>query len=570
VAQPTQVERIPAGEPTVEQLLDQSASVRDADLGRARYLVQQARVLARSQGNRAGEADALYRLAELAYASGSANDALMLALEARDLAHQCAATLTEVAALNIVAAVQFNAANFGDALMSAMNALDLYRSTGERSSEGLLLNSLALIQHSLGETDKAIVTYEAALMANKGQDRADLDAITLANMASVRADRNEHLLAVSLGESALSLARDRSPEFVPEIMARLAMAYVTLASLDRAAACLDEAEVVLRDREQRHQALSPASAVTVRIARGELHLAQHLREHAIRDWTDAVDLATDGEMTDIAMELHGRLADLYRQMGRFEQALQHQEVRFELNEKMSVRSAELRARTQQLQHAAELARYQAEIEHLRTTELEHLVQQRLAECEGHQAEVLQRLLELAEGLGGDAGRHVRDVGVLAGELALELTGDRRFAGQVAAAAPLHDIGKLGVDHHVLEKAGELDADEYEQIKQHPEMGRRILAGSHSPVTRMAEEIAWCHHERWDGCGYPRGIAGTDIPLAARVVAVADVADALGNRRVYKGSWSDEDVLAHIRQGSGSHFDPDVVRAFERLVEHRRA
>ena len=568
MAQPTQIERIPEGEPTVERLLEQSASVRDADLGRARYLVQQARVLARSHGDRPGEADALYRLAELAYASGQANDALMLALEARDLAHQCAATLTEVAALNIVAAVQFNAANFSDALLSAMNALDLYRSTGERSSEGLLLNSLALIQHSLGETDKAIVTYEAALMANKGQDRADLDAITLANMARVRADRNEHLLAVSLGESALELARRHSPEFVPEIIARLAMAYVTLDSLERAGACLDEAEALVRDRESRHQALSPASAVTVRVARGELHLARHLREHAIREWTEAVELATADGLSDIAMELHGRLGDLYRRMGRFEQALQHQEVRFELNEKMAARSAELRTRTLQLQHAAELAKYQAELERLRTTELESLVQQRMSQCESHHTDVLHRIAELAGGIGGDAARHMRDVGELAGELALELTGDQEFAEHVAAAAPFHDIGKIGVDHHVLEKAGPLDADEYEQVKQHPEIGRRVLAGSLSPIGRMAEAIAWCHHERWDGGGYPRGLAGADIPLAARVTAVADVADALGHRRVYKGDWSDDDVLDHIRQGSGSHFDPEVVQAFERLVRRR--
>jgi HD-GYP domain-containing protein (c-di-GMP phosphodiesterase class II) len=561
VAQPTQVERISEGEPSVEQLLEQSASLRDADLGRARYLVQQARVLARSNDDRVGEADALYRLAELAYASGQSNDALMLALEARDLAHQSGALLTEVAALNIVAAVQFNSANFSEALLSAVSALDLYRSTGERSSEGLLLNSLALIQHSLGDTDKAIVTYEAALMANKGQDRADLDAITLANMARVRADRNEHLLAVSLGESALTLARDSSPEFVPEILARLAMAYVTLSSLDRAAVCLDEAESVLRDREHRHQALSPAGAVTVRIARGELHLAQHLRDHAIRDWTDAVELATTGSMTDIALELHARLADLYRQMGRFEQALQHQEVRYELNEKMSARAAELRAHTLQLQHDAEVAKYQSALERLRTTELERMVHARATECEQHLAQVFQRVAAFAEGQGGDAARHVRDVGVLSGELALELTADQRFADQVAAAAQFH--------HHVLEKAGPLDDAEYEQIKMHPEIGRQMLAGSHSPITRMAESIAWCHHERWDGGGYPRGLAGSDIPLAARIVAVADVADALTHRRVYKGSWSDDDVMAHIRDGSGSHFDPEVVLAFERLVERRR-
>lgn len=127
--------------------------------------------------------------------------------------------------------MQYQAANFSDALASALAALELYRTTNERSSEGLLLNSLAVIQHSLRDTDRAIVTYEAALMANKGQDRPDLDAVTLANMARVRADRHEDLLAVSLGESALALAKEHAPEFVPEILARLAIAYVSLSAL---------------------------------------------------------------------------------------------------------------------------------------------------------------------------------------------------------------------------------------------------------------------------------------------------------------------------------------------------
>ena len=278
----------PNGDPTVNELLELAREVEGNDLGRARGLVQQARVLARSVQDVPGEAESLYRLAELSYASSLTNEAFAVALEARDLAHQCGAAKTEVATLNLIAAVQYHSGNFSEALAAAYAALELYRSTGERASEGLLLNSIAVIQHSLRDTDRAIVTYEAALMANKGQNRPDLDAVTLANMAKVRADRHEDLLAVSLGESALVLGKVHAPEFVPEILARLAMAYVALSALDRASACLDEADGVLRDRMERRAPLSPGSVVTVRIARGELYVAQHLRDHALREWGDAV------------------------------------------------------------------------------------------------------------------------------------------------------------------------------------------------------------------------------------------------------------------------------------------
>ncbi len=557
------------GEPTVESLLLHAQQLRDTDLGKARTLVQQARILARSRGDRHGEADALYHLAELAYGSGLTNDAFGLALEARDLAHDTGSRKTEVAALNIIAAVQYNAANFSDALVAASSALELYRSTGERSSEGLLLNSLALIQHSLRDTDKAIVTYEAALMANKGQTRPDLDAITLANMAKVRADRNEHLLAVSLGESALTLAREHSREFVAEILGRLAMSYVALDSLDRAATCLDEAEAVIRDREARRRALSPACAVVVKVARGELHTARHLREHALRDWADALEMATTANMADVALDLRERLAGLNRLMGRYEQALMHQEARYELNEQMAARSAELRIRTLQMQHEAERARHEVEMARLRTVELERLVAERSEECESHQAEVLMRVAEMAGSEHADIARHLRAVGDLAGEIALELTDDAEFARKVAKAGPLHDIGKLGLPDELIWKPGPLDEHEYEVVKQHPLLGARILAGGSSECSRMAEEVARCHHERWDGTGYPAGLAGDDIPLAARIVAVADVADALWSERAYKATWPDADVVAHVRAGSGSHFDPAVVAAFERLVGRRQ-
>ena len=568
MAAPTSMTRQPEGDDSVELLLAQAREFEDADVPRARSLVQQARVLARSRHDQAGESQALYRLAELSYAAGLTNEAFAVALEARSLAHQCGAVLAEVSALNLIAAVQYHAANYSEALTSAVAALELYRSSGERTSEGLLLNSLAVIQHSLSDTDRAIVTYEAALMANKGEDRPDLDAITLANMAKVRADRSEDLLAVSLGESALQLATEHAPEFVPEILARLAMAYVSLSALDRAAHCLDDADGVLRDRTARQVALSPGSVVTVRIARGELYVAQHLRDHALREWGDALELATQAKMTEVALTLREKLASLNKDMGRFEQALFHQEARYALNAEIFERGTELRIKTLQIQHDTESARDKAEILRLRTTELDQLVQQRTDDIEQRMVESLVRVAGIAESYNADVAQHPVRVGDLAAELAAELGEPDEFVERLRVAARLHDIGKLVVAPSILLKPGPLTALEFEAVKSHPLQGADLLGGTSSPMLELAREVAVSHHERWDGSGYPTGARGHDIPRSGRIVYVADVFDALVSERVYKPAWTAADAAQYIVAGSGAQFDPEVVEAFIRVVVRR--
>ncbi len=557
-------------ESSVDHLLEMAREAESTDLGRARSMVQQARVLARSRRDARGEAEALYRLAELSYASGLTQEAFAVALEARDLAHQCGATKSEVSALNLIAAVQYQAANFSEALSSALSALELYRSTTERSSEGLLLNSLAVIQHSLRDTDRAIVTYEAALMANKGQDRPDLDAITLANMAKVRADRHEDLLAVSLGESALELAKDHAPEFVPEILARLAIAYVSLSALDRATGCLDEADGVLRDRIARRVPLSPGSVVTVRTARGDLYVAQHLRDHALREWGDALELAGQATMTEIALTLREKLANLCKDMGRFEQALVHQEARYALNEEMFNRGTDLRIKTLQIQHDTEAARQQSEILRLRTTDLDHMVAKRTDLIEAFQLQALQRVAVMAEFRSTKNVKHPLRVGELAADIAEELGEPPEFVALLRVAAPLHDIGKISILDEILLKTGPLTAAEFEVMKTHTTIGADILSGSTSAALQLAAEVALSHHERWDGTGYPHGALGESIPLSGRIAAVADVYDALISARVYKHAWAPIDALNYIVAGRGSQFQPRVVRAFIAVMSRRDA
>jgi putative two-component system response regulator len=136
------------------------------------------------------------------------------------------------------------------------------------------------------------------------------------------------------------------------------------------------------------------------------------------------------------------------------------------------------------------------------------------------------------------------------------------------AAPLHDIGKIGVPDAILLKTSPLTPEEYALMRAHTTIGAQILSGSEFGTLQTAEEIAASHHEHWDGTGYPLGLAGEDIPLAGRLVALADVFDALVHERPYKPAWPLERAVEEIRSLAGTHFDPDIVTAFDTL-DHER-
>jgi putative two-component system response regulator len=139
------------------------------------------------------------------------------------------------------------------------------------------------------------------------------------------------------------------------------------------------------------------------------------------------------------------------------------------------------------------------------------------------------------------------------------------------SAPLHDIGKVGIPDHILMKPGKLTAEEFEVMKRHPVLGRdairsaEIRVKSDGSFLRVASEIAYGHHERWDGKGYPQGIGGDEIPLSARLMALADVYDALISKRIYKPAMPHAKAVEVIREGRGSHFDPEVLDAFLELA-----
>lgn len=199
--------------------------------------------------------------------------------------------------------------------------------------------------------------------------------------------------------------------------------------------------------------------------------------------------------------------------------------------------------------------------------LELEVRERTRELEDARLETLRRLALAGEFRDADTREHTERVGRLAERLARELDCDERTVKLIRQAAPLHDLGKVGVSDTILLKPGRLDPSERRLMQRHVEMGAAILAGSSSAVLRMAEEIILPHHEWWDGNGYPNGLCGAAIPLSGRIVALVDVFDALTHDRPYKKAWPLEQALAEIRSLSGRQFDPRVVDAFEN-VQHQ--
>lgn len=553
---------------SVRDLLDEARSIEGEDLIKSRALVQQARVLARSEENQQGEAEALYRLASVTYQLGELDEAFGLALEARDLARRCPTPLVEVWALNLVGIVHHQAGNFSQALESLLQAVEIYRVMPDLDDLGNLLNTVAAVHHSLRDTDRAIVTYEAALEANRKSARRGFDAITLANMAKVRAERNENLLAVSLGEAALEIAREHLPEHVAEILANLAEAYAELQMLPRANACLDEADESLHLITPQLPRASPMALFSVQLARGRVSIAMGDTTQAISALENAIAVAAANEFADSELVAHALLAEVFKGLGHFEDALHHREAASRIHEQIFNRDTDLRIKTLQITHDTLAARDQAELLRVRTTELEELVTARTQDLEEHHYEAFERLAVISEYRDPDSGEHSSRVGELAAELAIQLGEDRAWAEELRLAGRLHDVGKVGVPDAILQKPGPLTDEEFEVMKTHTTIGATVFAGSKSTLIQLAAEVALSHHEHWDGSGYPAGLKGEAIPLSGRLVAVADVYDALITVHRYKEAWSSNDSVRHIVAGRGTHFEPRIVDALVEVIGAR--
>ncbi|MEE3623294.1 HD domain-containing phosphohydrolase [Nitrospirillum sp. BR 11752] len=185
----------------------------------------------------------------------------------------------------------------------------------------------------------------------------------------------------------------------------------------------------------------------------------------------------------------------------------------------------------------------------------------LALLDKAQSQMIHRLRAASALRDNETAAHTDRVGQMARHLALLAGCEADFAAQLALAAPLHDVGKIGIPDAILLKPGPLEAAEWDVMKTHTTIGAGILMGSGLPLLDLAAEVALCHHERWNGQGYPRALKETAIPLSGRIVALVDVFDALMSARPYKAPWPLSRSLAYIAAEAGVHFDPSLVRLF---------
>jgi putative two-component system response regulator len=191
----------------------------------------------------------------------------------------------------------------------------------------------------------------------------------------------------------------------------------------------------------------------------------------------------------------------------------------------------------------------------------HLSLVRMEELRATRLAIVQRLGLAAEYKDNETGLHVIRMSHFARLLGVAAGMNEHEADDLLHAAPMHDVGKIGIPDRILQKAGPLDPDEWKVMQSHATIGGEIIGEHGGGMLALARNIALTHHEKWDGSGYPQGLAGERIPLEGRIVAIADVFDALTSKRPYKAAWSEEEALDYLRKQKGQHFDPALVDLF---------
>ncbi|MEM9513948.1 MAG: HD domain-containing phosphohydrolase [Actinomycetota bacterium] len=547
-------------------LLDAVAEQRADDAERAAAGALDARTHARAAERVDLEAEALYHMASLAHDRGDVDDAFAFASESVELAGRSdtqASKLTDAWSTHLLGIVHFQSGNYPAALDHCRRALEMYRASAPRPiDEGRILHTIAAVYQSMGDHDRAIETYEHALAVNETVGRRDVDVAVLGNLARLFTRSGDTDAAIDAGRRAADRAADDAPHLEASILADLAEAYVAAGDELAAAHFFGRAQAVVPDDA------SPRERLMMCLAAARLSLARDRLDTAVAELLRALDLCDRVDDRQLELEVHDLLAVAYRRVERFAEALHHREHHAAIDREINADAASLRLRALSLAQAHELDRQRAEITELRSASLSASFARAHHDPDAYHLEAFERLAALAEYRGGNTTAHTAEVGDLSAEIAHAIGRQPHWCEQLRLAARLHDIGKVAVADTVLLKPGPLTLQDYADIKQHTVLGRRLLSGVSTPLFELAAEVAWTHHEWWDGSGYPNGLAGDDIPLSGRIVAIADVFDSLSTRRVYKREWTRDEAARFITSGAGSQFDPSLVDAFSQVIELR--
>jgi putative nucleotidyltransferase with HDIG domain len=371
--------------------------------------------------------------------------------------------------------------------------------------------------------------------------------------------KNEVVFAnnsIKLTERVSRFARKYGDDnMLAEAQVTAAEIYLERGRLEQASTAINTALYVAQQ-----SGLKPLEAQSLAL-RSQVAFAQNQPDLGLELAQQALEMFAEQQARPAIARIHETLANTFKNLGRYEDAFHHLEAFHNETKRIHDQVAQNRANLMSMHLEFEKTRLELEVTNRKNDELEGLVSARTQELEASHVEMIERLAVAAEFRDAETGEHTKRVGDLCAEIASRLGWKPRDVELLRQAARLHDIGKIAIPDGILLKPDRLTDEERQIINTHTLQGAKMLEHGHSELVRLAHVIALTHHERWDGTGYPRGIAGQEIPMVGRIVALADVFDALTHPRPYKNAWSINEGITEIKRQSGHHFDPQVVEVF---------
>jgi HD-GYP domain-containing protein (c-di-GMP phosphodiesterase class II) len=561
-----------------------------------------------SQCNDPRQMDCQTELAKLYRDLGDLETALTLLNQTLDFARAASNLVAEAMVLNISASVYMMTGEPAEARQRLERVLELRLSSNDLPGQAVALVNLGNVLNDSGDYSNSLGRLIGAYQIIKTLNDPDLECKCLINIGETHLFMSQPDEAIQFFEQAAKLSHLHQHQFNKiAILLKLAQAHNALKQYVKAKelllTCLEQARqanqryletTILTSLGETHLALSEIKeaqayynqamiqAKTTNdseahfdalIGLGKTSLAENHPTQAAAQFRRALEQAKRSGQKRGMASAHQYLSDAYELVLNPAQALEHFKQHHALEREILNEETTRKTKNMTMQLDLERSKSEAEMYRLRTqvfedanAMLEEKVLERTQELEEARIEVVMRLAVAAEYRDDHTGQHTSRVGNTSALIARMLGMPEDDIETLRMAARLHDIGKIGISDLIMLKPAKLSVEEFERIKTHTTIGAQILSGGKTPLLKMAETIALTHHERWDGLGYPQGLAGENISLLGRIVSVADVYDALTSERPYKQAWSAEQARAEIEAKAGTQFDPNVVAAFTQLLD----
>ncbi|AFZ65749.1 HD domain-containing phosphohydrolase [Deinococcus peraridilitoris] len=522
----------------------------------------QALGFARETGNQGAQARALNSMARQAHAHGEMTRALELLNEALVLHRALGDAPGETNTLTNIGMTLSGLGEYEQALDMLLEAYRLVRQNRplDAAAQSLLLVNIGFLYEEMDELSRAREALERSLAVSREGHVTRIEVGAAANLgvtlvALGETHEAEHHLSWALQTSRQINYR----KFEAVALGGLGSVSLTRGQVQAALSLFDQAIQVALDIDEQ------GTYLTTLVHKARALLQSGAPNTAREVLLEAHEAAKGARRPKVLRDVHHLLTETYERIGDFRAAYGHfQEYQRLYQTLRSAAAGREGARlTEQIDmerahHDAQVYRVEVEALQAARASAETLVAERTRDLEISQLEIVNRLALAAEFRDDDTGEHTRRVGLYASRLAFALGLPDEQVNMIRMAARLHDVGKIGISDALLLKPGHFTSEERLQMQAHTLIGAALLADSHSRLLREAEVIALTHHERWDGRGYPHCLAGEQIPLVGRIVALADVFDALTHVRPYKRAWTVEEALHEINAQRGLQFDPRLV------------